>query len=278
MLVASSGIFPESGGIEAVLPPVIGHRGAAAYAPENTLAGLRKAKALGCRWVEFDVRLTADNQPVLLHDDRLERTTNGRGGVSGLQFATVRRYDAGNWFHSSFAGERVPTLEEALMLLAELGLGANVELKAVRGKGAATGAVVAELLARTWPTNPAQLLISSFQRASLAAARDRAPHIARGILFRHIPKNWCNIAAQLGCVTIHADHQRLRPAVLSEIRRAGYPLLVYTVNDPERAKILFDFGVKSVFSDVPDRLHGATAGGGFHREIVADSGSAAIPR
>ncbi|MGA7265114.1 MAG: glycerophosphodiester phosphodiesterase [Stellaceae bacterium] len=260
------------------MPPVIGHRGAAAYAPENTLAGLRKAKALGCRWVEFDVRLTGDSQAVLLHDNRLERTTSGRGRVSALSLAAVRRHDAGQWFHSSFAGERVPRLEEALMLVAELGLGANVELKAARGKEAATGVVVAELLARTWPADPAQLLISSFQHGALAAARDQAPHIARGILFRRIPKNWRNVAAGLGCVTIHADQQRLRPAVLSEIRRAGYPLLAYTVNDPERAKILFDFGVKSVFSDVPDRLHGAAVTGGFHREIVADSASAAIPR
>jgi glycerophosphoryl diester phosphodiesterase len=239
---------------------------------------LRKAKALGCSWVEFDVRLTADSRPVLLHDNRLERTTDGRGRVSALSLAAVRRNDAGKWFHSSFAGERVPTLEEALMLLAELGLGANVELKAARGKEAATGAVVAELLARAWPADPAHLLISSFQRGALTAARDRAPHIARGILFRRIPKNWRNIAGGLGCLTIHADQQRLCPAVLSEIRRAGYPLLAYTVNDPERAKTLFDFGVKSVFSDYPDRLHGAAASGGFHREIVADSVSAAIPR
>jgi glycerophosphoryl diester phosphodiesterase len=274
---ASSEISPESG-IETVLPQVIGHRGAAACAPENTLAGLRKAKALGCRWVEFDVRLTADSQPVLLHDDRLERTTDGRGRVSALSLAAVRRYDAGTWFHSSFAGERVPTLEEAVMLLAELGLGANVELKAARGKEAATGAAVADLLARTWPADLGHLLISSFMHGALAAARDRAPHIARGILFRRVPRHWRSVAAGLGCVTIHADHQRFRPAVLSEIRRAGYPLLAYTVNDPERAKTLFDFGVNSVFSDVPDRLHGAAASGGFHREIAADSASAAIPR
>jgi glycerophosphoryl diester phosphodiesterase len=278
LLPASPGISPESERIETILPPVIGHRGAAKYAPENTLAGLRKAKALGCHWVEFDVRLTADGQPVLLHDNRLERTTNGRGRVSALSLAAVRRHDAGRWFHSSFAGECVPTLQEALMLLTELGLGANVELKAARGKEAATGAVVAELLARTWPADPAHLLISSFEHGALAAARDRAPHIARGILFRRIPKNWRKIAAGLGCMTIHADQQRLCPATMSEIRRAGYPLLAYTVNDPERAKTLFDFGVKSVFSDVPDRLHGAAAIGGFHREIVADSASAAIPR
>jgi glycerophosphoryl diester phosphodiesterase len=278
LLAASFGISPESARIETVLPPVIGHRGAAAHGPENTLAGLRKAKALGCRWVEFDVRLTADGQPVLLHDNRLERTTDGRGRVSALSLAAVRRHDAGRWFHSSFAGERVPTLEEAVMLLAELGLGANVELKAARGKEAATGGVVAELVVRTWPADPAHLLISSFQQGALAAARDRAPHIARGILFRRVPKNWRKVAAGLGCVTIHADQQRLRPAVISEIRRAGYPLLAYTVNDPERAKILFDFGVKSVFSDVPDRLHGAAAIGGCHREIGADSASAAIPR
>jgi glycerophosphoryl diester phosphodiesterase len=278
LLAASSGISPESRRIEIVLPPVIGHRGAAAYAPENTLAGLRKAKALGCRWAEFDVRLTADNLPVLLHDNRLERTTDGRGRVSALSLAAVRRHDAGRWFHSSFAGERVPTLEEAVMLLAELGLGANVELKAARGKEAATGGVVAELVARTWPADPAHLLISSFQQGALAAARDRAPHIARGILFRRVPKNWRKVAAGLGCVTIHADQQQLRPARISEIRRAGYPLLAYTVNNPERAKILFDFGVKSVFSDVPDHLHGAAATGGCHREIVAESASAAVPR
>jgi glycerophosphoryl diester phosphodiesterase len=275
---ASSGISQGSGSIETVLPPVIGHRGAAACAPENTLAGFRKAKALGCRWVEFDVRLTADGQLVLLHDNRLARTTDGRGRVSALPLAAVRRHDAGNRFHPSFAGERVPTLEEALMLLAELGLGANVEIKAARGKEAATGAVVADSLARTWSADPAHLLISSFQRGALAAARDRAPHIARGILFRRIPKNWLSIAAGLGCTTIHADQQRLRPAVLFEMRRAGYPLLAYTVNDPERAKTLFAWGVKSVFSDVPHRLHDAAASRGLHIEIAADSASAAIPR
>ena len=268
----------ENGRIEAVLPPVIGHRGAAACAPENTLAGFRQAKALGCRWVEFDVRLTADGEPVVLHDNRLERTTSGRGRVSGLSLAAVRRHDAGSWFHPSFAGERVPRLQEVLALLAELALGANVELKAARGKEAATGELVADLLARSWPAASTHLLISSFEADALAAARACAPHIARGILFHRVPKNWRVVARDLGSATVHADHRRLRPAIVSEIRQAGYPLLAYTVNDPERAKTLFDWGVTSVFSDVPQRLHGAAARGGFRQSIVADPASAAIPR
>src|SRR5579862_3004583 len=101
------------------LPPVIGHRGAAARAPENTLAGLRRAHALGCRWVEFDVRLTADGVPVLCHDSRLDRTTDGTGVIAEETLAAVRRCDAGLRFSPEFAGEPVPTLAEALSLAVE---------------------------------------------------------------------------------------------------------------------------------------------------------------
>jgi glycerophosphoryl diester phosphodiesterase len=239
------------------LPRVIGHRGAAVSAPENTLAGFRQAKALNCRWVEFDVRLTADGQPILLHDNRLERTTDGRGKASALPLAAVRRHSAGAWFGPSFAAERVPILQEVLVLLTELGLGANVELKAVRGREAETGRVVADMLRRLWPSKAPKLQISSFRPAALAAAGAHAPEIPLGILFRSIPKNWRAVAEEVGCTTIHAEHQRLSPAVVAEVRAAGYPLLAYTVNDPARAATLFSWGVTSVFSDDPRCLHDA---------------------
>jgi glycerophosphoryl diester phosphodiesterase len=255
--------------VNITFPLVIGHRGAAASAPENTLAGLRRAKQLGCHWVEVDVRLTADNRPILFHDSRLERTTDGRGKVGALSLGGVRRHDAGSWFDPSFGAERVPTLEEAVALLAELGLGVNLELKSPRGRESTTGAVVAELLIRTWPADLPGLLVSSFHSAALAAVAAHAPEIPRGILFHGIPRNWRSVAERLGCATIHADHQRLRPAVVAKVRRSGYPLLAYTVNDPERARTLFGWGVTSVFSDVPDRLHGVAPETGEKSAVIA---------
>jgi glycerophosphoryl diester phosphodiesterase len=242
------------------LPPVIGHRGAAGCAPENTLAGLRRAFALGCRWVEFDVRLTADGELVLLHDDRLERTTDGRGRARAQTLSTIRHYDAGNWFHSSFAGERVPTLAEAIAVLTELGLGANVELKAERRCAVETGAAAADIVAQLWPAELPPPLISSFNAAAVAAARDRVPEIARSLLVRTVTGSWRRRAESLGCTTVNADHRLLRPAAVAEIRRAGYSVLAYTVNDPARARELLDWGVTSVFSDVPHLIVAAMSG------------------
>lgn len=256
---------------------MIGHRGAAACAPENTLAGFRKAKELGCRWVEFDLRPTADGQLILLHDDKLERTTNGRGLAASLPLAEIRHYDAGCRFGPPFQGERVPTLAEAVVLLGELGLAANVELKAVRGREAETAVIAVEALCRMWPTHLPAPLISSFSRKVLAAARLRAPQIARGLLFHSIPKNWQALAESLGCATIHADHRGLHSALVAAVRERDYPLLAYTVNDPERAHTLFGWGVTSVFSDVPHILS-AAAGGSAHQPSAATADPAVRPR
>jgi glycerophosphoryl diester phosphodiesterase len=233
------------------LPQVIGHRGAAARAPENTLAGFRLAKSLGCAWIEFDVRLTGDEALVVCHDDRLERTTSGRGAISKLPLAAIRDVDAGSWFDPRFAGERVPTLGETLMLCQELGLGANVEIKAERGRGAATAAAVTALLRQFTGERP-PVLISSFLSDAVAEATQRAPEIPRGMLWRKVPRDCSRIAESFGCATINADQRYLSETIVADIEAAGYPVLAYTVNDPARARQLFGWGVTSVFSDVPD--------------------------
>lgn len=274
-------ISPDSGRPRACdaasvpLPAVIGHRGAAARAPENTLAGLRRAKELGCAWVEFDVRLTADGAPVLCHDARLDRMTDGVGPVAAQTLAAVRQLDAGSRFAPAFAGERVPTLDDALSLAAELDLGANIEIKAERGREYATAAAVAAAIGRLGGTAPA-LLASSFLPDALTALRAVAPRIPRGVLFRIVPRDWAHVAARCGCVMIGADHRRLRPHRVAEIRAAGYRLAAYTVNDPARARLLFAWGVASVFSDAPDIiLKGRAAHRSPGRAAITPQGAAA---
>jgi glycerophosphoryl diester phosphodiesterase len=254
------------------LPPVIGHRGAAARAPENTLAGLRYAKQLGCDWVEFDVRLTADGALVLCHDARLDRTTDGSGLISALSLAAVQDCDAGCRFDTAFAGERVPTLEEALSLAAELDLGSNIEIKSDPGRENATAAAVAATIERRRERTPA-LLVSSFLPSAIAALCQLAPQIPRGLLFRLVPRGWNTLASRFGCTMIGAEHRRLRPRRVAEIRDAGYQLAAYTVNDAVRARLLYDWGVTSVFSDAPDIMAKASAEQGAAQGSVVLQGA-----
>jgi glycerophosphoryl diester phosphodiesterase len=235
-------------------PRLIGHRGAARRAPENTLAGFRKAAELGVRWVEFDVRLSADGRCVLLHDDTLERTTDGCGPAAPLGFAELRHLDAGGWFAPEFRGERVPSLEETIDLLAELGLGAVVELKPGAGTEAATARAALALLAARWPADGRPLLVSSFDRTALAAAREAAPQILRALTVGAVPGDFREQAAALGCAMLHADQGRLDQAAVAAVHGAGLPVFAYTVNDPAQARRLFAWGVDAVFTDAPDLL------------------------
>jgi len=215
------------------------------------------AKALGCAWVEFDVRLTADGVPVLCHDSRLNRTTDGTGAVAALPLAAVRSCDAGRRFGARFAGEAVPTLDEALACAGELGLGVNIEIKADRGLAAATAAAVAAVLARG--DRPHEVLVSSFDIAALAALRKLSPAMPTGLLLNRLRRDWAALAADLGCATINLDHRRVRPARVAMLAAAGYRVLAYTVNDPARARQLFEWGVTSVFSDNPDIILASAA-------------------
>ena len=237
-------------------PWLIGHRGAAGLAPENTLAGFRAAKAAGVGWVEFDVRLSRDNHLVLFHDDTLNRTTDSRGAVCERDLADLKQLDAGAWFGARFAGERIPTLAEAIDALAAMGLGANVEIKPDTGREAETGAAVAEALTGRWPDALPSPIVSSFRPAALAAARAAAPDLPYALLVETIPDDWPDQLRRSGCQAVHADARRLVRGKARAVIAAGVPLRCYTVNAPGRARALRAMGVSAVFTDRPDRLAG----------------------
>jgi glycerophosphoryl diester phosphodiesterase len=236
------------------MPPVIGHRGACGHAPENTLASFRRAAGLGARWVEFDVRLSRDGEAVLMHDDRLERTTDGAGRVAETDWAALQTLDAGAWYGEEFRGTRIPLLRQTIFELAALGLGANVEVKSDPGEGSAAGRIAANLLNAEWPAALPPPVISSFDPECLNAARDAAPEFSRALAVTAIPDDWRTQLAELGCDALHCDHEHLTKGVARKVIDAGFMLRCFTVNRMARAATLLGWGVEAVIMDYPERM------------------------
>ena len=239
---------------------VIGHRGAAASAPENTLASLKVGAAQGVRMVEFDAKLTGDGAVILMHDSLLDRTTDGHGPVAETTLADIRRLDAGAWFGPAWAGTQVPLLEEALALLVELDLRANIEIKPCPGRAVETAKAIIETIHAHWPKGRGGLIVSSFAREGLAVARDLGPELPRGLLIWEKPADWSAAAGTLECRSVHCAAQHLTPEWAAEIKRLGYDLPVYTVNDPALAWQLRGWGVDSIITDSPGALSAALQG------------------
>ncbi|WP_211830093.1 glycerophosphoryl diester phosphodiesterase [Kistimonas asteriae] len=238
-----------------LLSRIIGHRGNASQAPENTLASIRKAHEAGAQWVEIDVVLLGDGNLVIHHDQSLRRCTNGKGRLLRSNLETIRKLDAGSWFSPDFAGERIPTLVEALALIQELGLGLNLEIKMHRHSVKALVEPVIATLRTHWKDND-KLILSSFSHEALLQCHALAPEFRLGHLFEKLPRNWLGRARDVNAVTIHVDCKRLREARAREVIAEGYELYCYTVNKPKVAEKLWCWGIKGIFTDRPQDFVG----------------------
>lgn len=234
------------------LPRWFAHRGGGSLAPENTLAGIRLAARLGYRAVEFDVMLSADSTPVLIHDETLERTTDGVGHVCETPDSVLFALDAGS-------GERIPRFAEAAALCREYGLLANVEIKPAAGYERQTAEVVARQTRALWQGAAVMPLISSFSLEAVEIARDLAPEIPRGLLFEQVPPDWQQEMERLQAATLHCSARYLDDVALSEAHARGIPVLCYTVNTPDQAHDLFGRGVSAVFTDRLDLFAAETS-------------------
>ncbi|WP_186646233.1 glycerophosphoryl diester phosphodiesterase [Fluviispira vulneris] len=233
------------------IPRIIGHRGAKGYAPENTLSSFRKAKELGTSWVEFDVKETEDGVLVIMHDDDLDRTTNGKGPMAKTPWKQVKELDAGAWFNETFKGEKIPTFEETILLLKELNLGANIEIKPCINRDERTATAVANTILNKWPKELPPPLVSSFSMEALKFAKRTHPELIIGALFETLPADWEKIAKEVQAQTINIDQDIITLELITKINNKGYPVLAYTVNEKQRAYDLFNLGVHSIFTDYP---------------------------
>jgi glycerophosphoryl diester phosphodiesterase len=246
-----------------VFPKIIAHRGGGMLAPENTLAAIRCGLARGFHAVEFDVMLSGDSVPVLMHDPRFGRTVRGVGKVCETSAGELAAMDAGAWFGPAFAGEPVPTFEQVVHFCKENSIWMNVEIKPAPGFEQQTGRVVGELASRLFaaeiasgaPGNMSMLpLFSSFSFDALAAARLAAPDIPRGYLVDAIAPDWLDRLHALDAAALHANHKNLLPERAQAVKREGFGLFCYTVNDPARAREILSWGVDALCTDRIDLI------------------------
>ncbi|MCC7037879.1 MAG: glycerophosphoryl diester phosphodiesterase [Alphaproteobacteria bacterium] len=237
-----------------VIPRVIGHRGAKAYAPENTLSSIHAAADLGCEWVEVDVKLSKDSEAIIFHDEELIRCTGVNGLVKDFALAELREMDAGSWYGESFLNERIPTLEELLNTVLERGMGVNLEIKPCPGREKETAEVMLDVATRIWPDDAPPPLVSSFQHVSLETAMDMMEEWPRGFLMDEHLENWQELAQYLNAATININGNTATRDQIEEYMEYQKPILAYTINDQQKAKELVRWGVDAVFSDNPDTI------------------------
>ena len=220
----------------------IGHRGAMGHAPENTLLSFKKALELGASCVEGDVYYV-DGHLMVMHDDRLERTTNGSGFLMDHDFDELRSLDAGD-------GEKIPTLEEVFETV-DLRAGVNIELK---GSGTA-GPVVDFIAARRkdgWRDD--LILVSSFNHTELEAVHRMDPQIKLGVLISGPTVDAVGVAVALGAYSVHFPLKSIDRGLVDDAHSRGLRVFVFTVNDPDDIRRMDGLGVDGVFTNYPERV------------------------
>jgi len=234
-------------------PHIVAHRGGGRLAPENTLAAIDVGARCGHRMIEFDAKLSKDGEIFLLHDDNLERTSNGWGVAGDLNWQALQHVDAGSWYSGEFKGEPLPLLSQVAARCRQYGMMANIEIKPTTGVGPLTGKTIALVAEHLWQGMTAPLL-SSFDIDALEAAQAAAPQLPRGLLLDAWRDDWQALTSRLGCVSIHLNHKLLDEARVRMLKEAGLRILVYTVNKPRRAAELLRWGVDCICTDAIDLI------------------------
>lgn len=235
-------------------PLNLGHRGAQKVAPENTLAAFERARVMGADGVELDVQLSADGALIVMHDFRVERTTNGQGAVKELKLDYLRGLDAGGWFSPEFRGERVPTLDEVLDWAGDAML-LNIELKSFSLRGDGLEQKVIEAVRREQLQG--RVILSSFNPLSLIRAKRIAPEISIGLLYASdlpLPLRRAWLRPVVRPNALHPQWRMVSDPYMTWARRAGYRVNVWTADEFRDQQRLTELDVDAIITNRPDTL------------------------
>ncbi|EIT87295.1 glycerophosphoryl diester phosphodiesterase family protein [Fictibacillus macauensis ZFHKF-1] len=232
---------------------IYGHRGASAHCPENTMAAFVKALACGADGIELDVHLTKDRIPVIIHDDQVKRTTNGKGWVKHLSLDEIKRLDAGSWFSPAFKTEKILTLQEFLEWIAPTSLFLNIELKNNTVEYEGMEALVYNLV-QTYEMKE-RTIYSSFNHYSLVQMKKIDESVETATLYSSaLYKPWA-YAKSLGASSVHPHYKTLKPAIIQQLKAHGIGIRPYTVNQEKWLTYFFQQNIDAIITDSPDVAH-----------------------
>lgn len=219
------------------------HRGASGHEPENTLSAIMKAIELGADWVEVDV-YAVEGEVIVIHDERLERTTNGMGYVREKPLAYLRSLDAGK-------GERIPTLREVLECI-DRRAGINIELKGPHTAYPVVSLINEYIDSHGWSYD--QVLVSSFSRRQLVEVKKKDPRIRLGVIVDGIRRRYSRFARTYNLYSVHPHIELVNVKFIQRAREIGLKIFVFTVNTSEEIERFERMGVDGIFTDFPDLL------------------------
>ncbi|KOS63082.1 glycerophosphodiester phosphodiesterase [Lysinibacillus agricola] len=231
---------------------IFAHRGVSAHCPENTIAAFVAASKLPITGIELDVHLTADRELVVIHDETIDRTSNGSGYVKDYTLQELRAFDFGSWFSSEFEDESIPTLGDILELFAGTNHRINIELKTDIFPYDGIESLVIREVAAFQMTE--RVIISSFNHESIQIIAQRAPYIEKAALFAEILVDFNGYTAQIPADAIHVSLPTAFRKSVKEALNEGAIVRVYTVNDVEYAKQLQQLGLQAIFTDDPGKI------------------------
>jgi glycerophosphoryl diester phosphodiesterase len=214
------------------------------------MAAFKKAVALGASFIETDLQLSRDARFVAIHDDVLNRTTNGQGAVRDLTLAELRKLDAGSWFGSEYTGERIPTIEEILEFSKKNDVVFYLEIKA----GGSWGGEHVLIGALRESGEIARTIVISFDAAILAAVRKLEPTLMTGFLYDAQVEHPIEKALEVGARQLAVRGDLVTPGMLTAARKSDLQVVCWTVNHPAHMRMLMAAGVDGIMSDYPDRL------------------------
>ncbi|MHA2710267.1 glycerophosphodiester phosphodiesterase family protein [Vibrio owensii] len=230
---------------------LIGHRGVAGKFPENTKVSVQAAIDLGLNWVEVDVQPTKDNVLVVCHDHTVNRCSNGKGRVDQMTLSELKALDFGRWFSDEFANESIMTLSELLELAAENDLNLNIEVKVDHHSANDVAQMVAQTLL-DGPLPKERILLSSFSHDVIRALHKHCEGYRLGVLSEFFTRKDRLLLEEVDAYSCNLNINWVRSRQINKLQQAGYKVMCYTVNNPNKLKHLPI--LDGIFSDHPNRF------------------------